>query len=444
MANNKIQIKRSTANATVTGLAPGELAFTQAGNTLHIGLPDGSGVIRVGGRMVPGSLTPNQALVANSSSAIDKVIVANLVPTKIFANGVFGGAGEVLASGPDGSVYWVDPGTITSQPAGSNTMVQYNASNVLAASAGFTFDYATNNLFVGNTLVLGTAPNQGTIDWDFYTGTANNANNLGGFAPSAYFKVTDSATLSGNLTFTGAQLQYNSADINFAGQRMDISANLNVTGALINAISSNIKVNDAEIAGNLVVSGQVTTINTVSITIRDNLVEFASNNETTDVVDSGWFSPAGGGGNKWYSGVARIAGKSTPTEPWFHMFGTTVNPNTNPTVDPGAKNATLQAWLRPYGAAGAFVVDENEVSIKANSSVAVAITANTITVTTLNLTAPLPVTSGGTGRNSISPDAILIGNNSTGFDELLLGAAGLVLQSNGTALLYDTLDGGTF
>ena len=45
MANNKIQIKRSVANATVTGLSNGELAFTQASNTLHIGLPDGSGVL---------------------------------------------------------------------------------------------------------------------------------------------------------------------------------------------------------------------------------------------------------------------------------------------------------------------------------------------------------------------------------------------------------------
>ena len=444
MANNKIQIKRSTANATVTGLSPGELAFTQAGNTLHIGLPDGTGVIRVGGRMVPGTLTPNQALVANSLSAIDKVVVANLVPTKIFANGVFGAAGEVLASGPDGSVYWVDPGTITAQPAGSNTQIQYNDSNTLGASAGFTFDKTTNNLFVANTLILGATPNQGTIDWDFYTGTANNANNLGGFAPNAYFKVTDSATLSGNLTFTGAQLQYNSTDINFAGQRMDISANVNITSPLINAISSNIKVNDAEIAGNLVVSGQVTTINTVSITIRDNLVEFASNNETTDVVDSGWFSPAGGGGNIWYSGVARIAGKSTPTAPWFHLFGTSVDPNTNPTVDPGAKNGFLQSWLKPYGAGDAFIVDENEITLKANSSIGVNITANTITVTTLNLAAPLPVPSGGTGRNSISPDAILVGNATNGFDELILGTDGRVLQSNGTALIYDTLDGGVF
>ena len=51
--SNKIQIKRSVANATVSGLSNGELAFTQASNTLHIGLPDGSGVLRIGGAQYP-------------------------------------------------------------------------------------------------------------------------------------------------------------------------------------------------------------------------------------------------------------------------------------------------------------------------------------------------------------------------------------------------------
>lgn len=147
MANNKIQIKRSTANATVTGLSNGELAFTQAGNTLHIGLPDGSGVLRIGGAMVPGILTANQALVANATSGIDKIIVANAVITKIYANGSHGTSGQVLVS--DGSsVYW---GTGTS---GSNTQIQFNDSGVANGSAGFTFNKTTNTLAVGNTVLV--------------------------------------------------------------------------------------------------------------------------------------------------------------------------------------------------------------------------------------------------------------------------------------------------
>jgi hypothetical protein len=433
---NKIQIKRSTSNATVVNLSPGELAFTQSGNTLHIGLPDGSGVIRVGGRQVPGVLTNNQALVANSIGAIDKVITANLVPSKLFANNRFGNAGEVLASDALGDLYWVDPGTITAQPAGQNTWVQFNSSNVLAASAGFTFDDDANNLFVGNTLVIGTGV-VSYINSTSFSGSANNADNLGGFPANNYVKAQDDTNFTGNVQFTGK-------DLNIAVGSLDISSNVNVTGRSINAIGSNIRLNDAEIAGNLVVSGTVTTINTTSISIKDNIVEFASGNETTDVVDSGWFSPAGGGGQTWYSGITRIAGRSTPSDPYFKIFGTTINPNSSPTVDVNAKNGTLQSWLRPYGTGNAFVVDENEINIVANSSVSVNISANTLAVGQLILTAPLPVSSGGTGRNNIAPDAILVGNSTNGFDELLLGVDGAILQSNGTALVYSTLDGGLF
>jgi hypothetical protein len=106
---NKIQIKRSTTNAAPAGLANGELAYTSNGEILFLGHPDGStGSIAIGGRRVPGTLTANQALVANATSGIDKVIVANLVPTAIYANGSVGTDGQVLAS--NGTVaYWLSP-----------------------------------------------------------------------------------------------------------------------------------------------------------------------------------------------------------------------------------------------------------------------------------------------------------------------------------------------
>ena len=107
---NKIQIKRSTTNAAPTGLANGELAYTSNGEILFLGHPDGStGSIAIGGRRVPGTLTANQALVANSTLGIDKVIVANLVPTQIYANGAVGTNGQVLVSGEAGNVHWVTP-----------------------------------------------------------------------------------------------------------------------------------------------------------------------------------------------------------------------------------------------------------------------------------------------------------------------------------------------
>ena len=107
MAENLIQIKRSEATATPTLLANGELAWSGNSNILFIGNFDGN-VVPVGGARVPGTLTANQALVANSTSGIDRVIVANAIVTTLTANGTTGTAGQLLTS--NGTVsYWADP-----------------------------------------------------------------------------------------------------------------------------------------------------------------------------------------------------------------------------------------------------------------------------------------------------------------------------------------------
>ena len=67
---NLIQIKRSEATATPTLLANGELAWSGNSNVLFIG--SNSAVTAIAGIRNPGTLTANQALVANSTSGIDK------------------------------------------------------------------------------------------------------------------------------------------------------------------------------------------------------------------------------------------------------------------------------------------------------------------------------------------------------------------------------------
>jgi hypothetical protein len=145
---NLIQIRRSTANGTVTGLANGELAYTSNGEVLFIGAPNGNGAsIAIGGQRNPGVLTANQSLVANSTSAIDKIIVANLQPTFIYANGASGTGGQVLASNTTGGVFWTTP---TSGVAGTDTQVQFNDGGSLAGDAGFTFNKTTDTVSANN------------------------------------------------------------------------------------------------------------------------------------------------------------------------------------------------------------------------------------------------------------------------------------------------------
>lgn len=200
---NKIQIKRSTTTAAPTGLANGELAYTTNGGVLFIGSPADGSTLAIGGLRNPGVLTANQALVANATSGIDKVIVANLAPTAIWANGSIGTAGQILAS--NGSVvYWApapsgvtdltdsanattvtiasstgtdavidgansstagvmtaaDKNKLDAIPAGavagSNTQAMFNNSGVLAGDAGFTFNASTQNLRANNVTVANT------------------------------------------------------------------------------------------------------------------------------------------------------------------------------------------------------------------------------------------------------------------------------------------------
>jgi len=486
---NKIQIKRSVANSTVTGLSNGELAFTQASNTLHIGLPDGSGVLRIGGAQYPGTLTNSHALVANATGGIDNVIVANLQPTYIYANGASGTNGQFLTSNSTGGVYWLTP---DASVAGSNTQVQFNDSGSLAGDADLTYDKTngtlTANNFSGNgalvtsvnaaavggntasTLrtysdtVAGTAYSNATSYADTASGTAYSnavstaATDATNKAANAYSNAM-SDTLSRNGTYTGNNT--------LAGTTTTVSSNLvlsglassnvipsaNLTYHLGNTTNRWVQVHagnghfvtgtfddDVQIAGNLTVTGNVTTTNVNDLIVGDPLIHLAANNESSDVVDIGFVGHYSddGGSTKKHIGFFRDASDGGVFKLFTGSQDATLDAANSVVVNvsaTGYTTAILEAYLRSSG----LVSNSSVVNITANSTVSVALTANTLTLTTA-----LAGTSGGTGKSTMTDQAILVGNSSNGYDELTLGTDGYVLQSNGTALLFDVLDGGTF
>ncbi len=176
--------------------------------------------------------------------------------------------------------------------------------------------------------------------------------------------------------------------------------------------------------------------------VNDNIIELGDNNTTTDTVDTGWYSPAGNASSIWYSGLVRVAAKSSNSNPWFWLFGSNTNPNTASTVDQTANSgtATLQAYLQPYGnTSSVFVVNSTAIQINANSTVTAALVANSMTLTT-----PLVGTSGGTGLNTIASQDLLVGNASNGLTKLSVGTEGYVLQVNNSLVTWGILDGGTF
>jgi hypothetical protein len=203
---------------------------------------------------------------------------------------------------------------------------------------------------------------------------------------------------------------------------------VNASGVHVN---SSLSITDLSLSGNLTVTGTLTTLDTVNLVVQDSMIELANGNATTDVLDIGFYGQYGSGGQK-YTGLFRDASDGI-----YELFdGTTQEPTT--TVDK-ANGFYRLATLRAYLNSGGLVSNATNIALTANSTLAVGITANTLTLST-----PLAGTSGGTGLNTYTTEDILVANSSNGFRKLGVAADGFVLQSNGTAVVYSTLDGGTF
>ena len=189
---------------------------------------------------------------------------------------------------------------------------------------------------------------------------------------------------------------------------------------------------NATINGNLTVSGSLVTINVATLSVTDSLIQLASNNVVSDTLDIGFFGNYNDGAANVHAGLFRDATSDT-----FKLFkGLEPEPTTTVNVTgTGYTQASLEAYL----SSGALVSNSTAVTLTANSTVAVSMTANSLTLTTA-----LVGTSGGTGLSSYTAEDILVANSSNGFRKLGIGSDGFVLQSNGTALIYSTLDGGTF
>jgi hypothetical protein len=571
MANNTIQIKRSAATAAPASLNAGELAYSNAtggSGVLYIGSTDGGTVVPIGGVRYPGTLTANQALVANATSGINRVVAANVdILNYLTANGGPGTSGYVLFSGGSTTnAYWGSVGSLSvnlnSQYAWTNTqsfsntisfgsvvqvgnssiataanlVVQSNTASALITVANGTGGattttvyangltttgsvnaaavyasgivnaqnftttgtvntatvYATGLVNAANFVTTGTV-NSATV---YATGLVNAANfvttgtvNTGtvyatglvnaqnfvttGTVNTATLYATTSANIGANVQLTTTQLFIGNATVNAIHNSSVIAINGGIgaatNGFYVNSVTTgatslgignstayttitggNVQANymsitnSLTVGGNLVVSGSVVTVNTVTLVVNDNVIELGYNNISTDTVDMGWFSPAGNATNIWYSGIARIASRSSNNNPYFWVFGSNTNPNTATTIDQSSNSVTgtLQSYLVPYGTSGGFIVNSSAIIITANASVVANIAANNLTLST-----PLATTSGGTGLNTYAAGDLVYYSSGTALSKLSIpgsAANGQVLQITNNLPAWSALDGGTF
>lgn len=482
---NKIQIKRSASNSEVTGLSNGELAYTSNGGGLYIGSPNGNGEsIRIGGDYHPGTWTANQAVVVGPDGSVDHINAntANLnvieagqgvwndgpdvyvgglkldTRSHIYAHNDLGypfagNPGDVLTVvlDEDGSIDGVDERRTVwkplpvIEPSGSNTEIQFNDSGLFGGDPALTFNKETGTLTVTNISGNGSA----ITSVNAVSVGGNSATDLRSYsesvANSAYSNamadtLSRDGTYTGNNTFEGTST-FNGYITSDLVPDPDDTHSLGTSDAIWTGIYvQNVHSHSGhfggnlDVSGDLNVSGNITTVNVSSIVVTDPMIHLASNNTSGDILDIGFVGTYNDGETQRFTGVYRDSNYGI-----YKFFSNTTQDLTGSNnVDPDAEGYVI-GTLETYLISGGLVSNTSGINITANSSYSVALIANS-----LSLSQPLSVASGGTGKDSITENALIVGDDAGNFVELALGSEGYVLQSNGSALVYDILDGGTF
>ena len=225
-------------------------------------------------------------------------------------------------------------------------------------------------------------------------------------------------------------------------------APITASGNTINVVGLNVNTSfvantgtvyhDFYIGGDLHISGNAVYSNVQSYIVNDPLIQLAANNNLTDLYDIGFYGNYGVDGNPanhLHTGLFRDASDGI-YKLFYNLTDNPADANYVNTASASFKTAYLQAYLY----SGALTSNVTNLNITANNTVAVSITANSI-----NLTTALDSGSGGTGYKTYVNGDLLVGNTSANsLKKLTLGSSGYVLQSDGTNLVYGTLDGGTF
>jgi hypothetical protein len=422
----------------------GDITSVVAGSGLTGGGTSGEVTLDVGAGNGISVSADAIAVVANSGLASNTSGVHVIANNGLSANatGVFVVAGAGIASNATGVHVVSGNGTIVSNTSG----VYVNAAALSIATSQLSGDVALGSGTSGDYVATITAGNgiSGSSSGEGGAATiavvANNgivSNTSGVFAKSANGISVDGAGINvvggDGLTANATGVHVGAANgINVTADAVGLT-----TGSTLTVNSAGLHVNtalsitDLSLSGNLTVLGTLSTIDTTNLTVQDSLIELANGNATTDILDIGLYGQYGATGAK-YTGLFRDA-----TDGVYKLFaGSQTEPTTTvDTAAAGYTTATLQAFLN----SGGLVSNATNVTLTANSTLAVGITANT-----LSLSTALPGTSGGTGLATVTAEDILVANSSNGFRKLAVGSTGFVLQSNGTAVVYATLDGGTF
>jgi hypothetical protein len=437
-----------SGSITLTDLVGGTLTATIAADSVALGTDTTGNYVA--------SITAGAGISGSSSSEGGAATIAVVANNGLASNssGVFVVANTGVVSNSSGvhigqAVATTDNVTFNDITINGNTTLGSNSSDIIAITgrinsaivpaANVTYDLGTSLMrwkdlyLAGSTIVLGNTTITDSADGL----TANNIKAAIGLKTQDLAVDGNTVLGSNSSDIVSINGYVNTAITPSANVTYNLGTNLlrwnEIHAANVHSVDGYFDGN-LQVTGNLVVLGDTVTINVATLAVEDSLIQLATNNTVSDLLDIGFYGnyQVGGGGHE-HTGFFRDASDNGI----FKLFaGLTDAPTT--TVDiagTGYTQGTLQAYLFSSG----LVTNATHIAITANSTVNVAITANTLVLATA-----LAATDGGTGFDTYTSGDLLVANTGNAFSKLPLGTDGYVLQSNGSALIYNVLDGGTF
>lgn len=428
-ANNNLLVYDAAAgmweNHTINGTS-NEVEVTHSNHDITIGLPS---AVTITTSLGVGS---NVNLSTSSISVGNSTVNSSITSTAVNLDGVLN-TGNTSVTGFANVSSTLQVGDLSSL---ANVNITGTANVSSALNVGANVNLTTSTISIGNSTV-----NTQLSSSSITTNVANVAN----------LNSTTSLTVGSNVTVSTSALSIGNSTVNTGVNSTSVSTGSLTTSGLANLHSANVTNNVTiggalnagnttvtgllTVSGNLNVTGTLTTIDTQNIVIEDSLIRLARNQANTstftDAVDIGLYGVYGNTSSVKYTGIARDSSANA-----YVLFA---NKDTNPDNN-GVSTTDTLSTLYAYLNSGSLISNTSTVAITANSTMNVAIVANTLT-----LSSALGVASGGTGRATLTTNAVLVGNSTGQVTELSSSTQGHVLQINGSgAPVFGGLDGGSF
>jgi len=369
ISNTKILIKRSSTTTIPTGLQAGELAYSFASNTLFLGNTTGTGVVNIGGYLYTSTI--DAATAANTSNTLVK-----RGSDGSFAGQLFGTANLAVAlANPQN--FSISGGDITASAQsfqGNNSVTLSASLNSISGLTGGVYGSTTS------VPVLGIAANgrvmnvtTATIATSLYvTGNTGTATQAGG----------NTLTIIGNQTGIVTTTTANGSGANVVISTDNTIARTNTTSVGPQTIST-----DLTVAGNLIVTGTQTIVNTSTVQTNDSLIRLAANNNVGDVLDIGFYGGSNTGSSVQYHGLIREGSGGTSAGN-FYLFK-------NLATDPTGNTVNYASLTK-----GSLIAD---LSLATGLSL------------TSGVTGILPVANGGTGTSTSTGTGSVVLSNGASF-----------------------------